>query len=257
MPDPHIVVEERDSICHIRIERPQRRNALTVSMYSALVDTLREADANPAIRAIVLTGTNDIFTGGNDLADFMESPPTGHDSPVFQFLLTLIDADTPLVAVIRGPAIGIGTTMLLHFDLVFCDEAAVFEMPFTKLALCPEGGSSLLLPQLCGLRRASELLLLSERFGAAIAKEVGLVNHVFSGERLEPEALARVERLVSMPPESVRLARRLMREPFRAQVKAAMDREGEQFIARLHSEEAREAFTAFFEKRAPDFSRFT
>lgn len=257
MSDPHILVDQDGQVRRIRISRPDRRNALTISMYSALVAAIREADSDPSVRAILLTGTQDSFTAGNDIGDFMQSPPTGHDSPVFQFLLTLIDARTPLVAAIRGPAIGIGTTMLLHFDLVYCDETALFEMPFTRLALCPEGGSSLLLPQLCGLRQASELLLLSERFGAEDARRLGLVNRVFAVKDFDTEVARQLKRLTSMPPESIRLARRLMREPIREAVRAAMEREGEHFITRLRSDEAREAFTAFMEKRAPDFSKFS
>lgn len=254
MTAPSILVRHDAGVCRIRIARPERRNALTREMYSAMVDAIAAADADPEILAIVFEGTADIFTSGNDIGEFMGAPPTGHDSPVFQFLLALIHAETPLVAAVRGPAIGIGTTMLLHFDLVYADDRAVFEMPFTRLALSPEGGSSMLLPQLCGLRNASELLLLSERFDAERGRELGLVNRVYGAASFEEAFEKQLERLLAMPPESVRVARRLLREPVRDALREAMEREGTHFIERIQSAEAREAFAAFLEKRAPDFA---
>lgn len=251
----HIRVTTADHLCRIRIDRPERKNAFTHEMYRAVVAAMEAAEADPSVRAIVFEGSEEIFTSGNDLQDFMQSPPTGHDAPVFRFLLALIAADKPLVAAIRGPAVGIGTTMLLHCDLVYADERAVFEMPFVKLALCPEGGSSLLLPRMMGLQRASELLLLSERFGAERARELGLVNRVFTREAFTACVEAQLGRLVSMAPQSVRLAKQLMREGLREEIRAAMEKEGTLFIERLGSAEAREAFTAFFEKRKPDFSK--
>jgi enoyl-CoA hydratase/carnithine racemase len=201
----------------------------------------------------VLTGAGDIFTAGNDIHDFMATPPTSEDSPVLQYLVQLVHFPKPIIAAVNGAAIGVGTTMLLHCDLVLAAESARFQLPFTKLALCPEAGSSFLLPRLAGLQKASELLIWGEPFDPVVAKEVGIVNEVLARDQLLARALARVEGLVDLAPEAVRATKALLRQPIRDQLDQAMRREVDTFRARLGSSEALEAFTAFFEKRKPKF----
>jgi enoyl-CoA hydratase/carnithine racemase len=234
--------------------RPAKKNALTVAMYATLAQELADAVSAPAVRALVVTGAGDAFTAGNDLHDFMASPPTSQDSPVLQFLAALVRFPKPIIAAVNGPAVGVGTTMLLHCDLVLAAESARFQLPFVKLGLCPEGGSSLLLPRLAGLQRASELLIWGEPFGAAAALRAGIVNEVLSNDELLPRALSRVESLLELPPEAVAITKALLRQPFLHELEDVMRREAETFGSRLGSAEAAEAFTAFFEKRKPKFS---
>jgi enoyl-CoA hydratase/carnithine racemase len=234
--------------------RPAKKNALTVAMYSVLAEQLADAASQSTVRAVVLTGAGDTFTGGNDIHDFMANPPTSDDSPVLRFLGELVRFPKPILAAVNGPAVGVGTTMLLHCDLVLCADSARFQMPFTKLGLCAEAGSSFLLPRLAGLQKASELLIWGEPFDAAAAERAGIVNQVVTREQLLPAALARVESLHSLPPEAVRATKALLRKPLMDQLEQSMRREAETFRARLASSEALEAFTAFFEKRKPRFS---
>ncbi len=225
-------------------------------MYSEMVEALKTAEADPKSRAIVVTGVGDAFTAGNDLMDFMNTPPAGQDSPVFQLLLTLLDMHTPIIGAVNGVAIGIGTTMLLQFDLVYASPNARFQMPFVNLGLCPEGGSSMMLPMMMGIPKATELLMLGEKFPASQAAEVGIVNAVVDGD-VYAHAMEKAKTIASRSPTSIRITKNLIHGPMRERIKAAMAAEGEHFLERLASDEAREAFAAFFEKRAPDFSSFT
>jgi enoyl-CoA hydratase/carnithine racemase len=233
--------------------RPTKKNALTVAMYAVLAEQLADAASQPVVRAVVLTGAGDAFTAGNDIHDFIATPPTGDDSPVLRFLGELVRFPKPILAAVNGAAIGVGTTMLLHCDLVLASETARFQMPFTKLGLVPEGGSSFLLPRLAGLQKASELLIWGEPFDAAAAERAGIVNEVVAPDELMSRALARVESLRELPPETVRATKALLRDSLREPLGKAMRREAETFRARLSSSEALEAFTAFFEKRKPHF----
>ena len=253
MPD-HVSAETDGHVLHLVLDRPDKKNALTRAMYAALADALEAAAADGSVRAAVLSGRGGVFTGGNDLGDFMVDPPTGPDSPVFRFLRAAVGFPKPLVAAVEGPAIGIGTTILLHCDLAYASPTALFKMPFVDLGLVPEAASSLLLPRLAGQVRASELLLFGEAFEARTALEVGLVNAVV--EDPVAHALERAAVLAGKPPSAVRLTKALLRSDTADAVGATMAREGELFVERLGSPEAEEAFTAFFEKRAPDFSRF-
>lgn len=251
-----ILIHTHGPVRQLVLNRPARRNALTHAMYSALTEALQAADADPAIRVIRLSGSAGHFTGGNDLADFQESPPRDLEAPVFRFLEALRTARKPVVADVRGVAIGIGTTLLLHCDLVYCDATARFQMPFASLGLCPEGGSSLLLPGLAGLREASRLLMLCDLFDAEAARQMGLVNAVLPSDALEAEVIRVVQRLCAQPAASLRLTKSLLRRADDGRLAEQMREEALQFMRRLDSPETAEAFAAFREKRAPDFTGF-
>jgi enoyl-CoA hydratase/carnithine racemase len=233
--------------------RPAKKNALTVAMYAALADELASAASSDAVRAVVITGAGDTFTAGNDINDFVAEPPISDDSHVVRFLKALVSFPKPIVAAVNGAAIGVGTTMLLHCDLVLAASSARFQLPFVKLGLCPEGGSSLLLPRMLGLQRASEVLLWGESFDAAAAHAMGLVNEVVSPGELAKATARRVERLVELPPDAVAAAKQLIRAPLRTELAETMAREANVFRQRLASAEAAEAFAAFLEKRTPRF----
>lgn len=233
----------------LRFARPAKRNAITVAMYEALTAALHAAIADEAVRAVVFLGADGVFTAGNDLKDFMANPPTGEDSAVFRLLQALVDCPKPLVAGVDGPAVGIGTTMLLHCNLVVASDRARFQMPFVKLGLVPEGASSVLLPGRVGMQRASEWLLLGEPFGAQDAYAAGLVNAVVAPAEVDARAMAYAAALADRPPEAVRLAKALLRDPQRAQVHEALAREGAVFIERLQAPEAHAAFMTFFARK--------
>lgn len=251
-----ILVEHKDSVLVLRLNRPEKKNALTHSMYTALVAAFAQADSDPSVRAIYITGSGGAFTSGNDVLDFMMAPPNMEDSPVAQFLKALPQIRKPLVAAVNGLAIGIGTTLMLHCDLAYAAERAEFQMPFVNLGLCPEAGSSLLLPRLMGYTRAAELLLLGERFSAAKALQYGLITAVVPDGELEAVAMAGARRIAAQPPAAVRLTKSLLKRGEAAAVEAAMRIEGQEFQQRLQSPEAAEAFAAFAERRRPDFSKF-
>ncbi|MFL5353521.1 enoyl-CoA hydratase [Archangium sp.] len=233
----------------LTFNRPQKKNAFTGDMYDAAARALLDADQNEAVRVVVLTGAGSTFTAGNDLKDFLEHPPTGETSPVFRYLRALAHLSRPVVAGVDGVAVGIGTTMLLHCDYVVASERAVFSMPFINLGLCPEGASSVLLPRVAGMALASELLLFGDPFDAATALRAGLVNQVVPDASLPEVVQKRAAALAAKPVESLRLTKRLLREPLRATVDEALAREGKEFVQRLGSAEAREAFNAFLSKK--------
>jgi enoyl-CoA hydratase/carnithine racemase len=251
----HVTSEQSGFVRTLTLARPEKRNALTIGMYARLVELLTECSGDAGVRVVLLTGAGGAFTAGNDLHDFMSHPEAGEDSPVLRFLHTLVDFDKPLVAAVPGAAIGVGTTMLLHCDLVLASASARFQLPFVNLALSAEGASSLLLPASCGMARASELLLGGEPFDAARAREAGIVNEMVHDDELLGRAAARAQLLAEKPPQAVLATKRLLRSPVRAALHEAIDREAAEFRARLVSPEAAEAFAAFFEKRKPDFSK--
>ncbi|HTA73023.1 MAG TPA: enoyl-CoA hydratase [Gemmatimonadaceae bacterium] len=226
------------------IDRPDKKNAITAAMYTSLAADLNAARQDDAVGAVLITGAGSTFTAGNDLRDFLEHPPGGEDAPVFRFLFALAEFDKPLVAAVRGPAIGIGTTMLLHCDFVFVSPSARFQMPFIDLGLVPEAASTLLLPSLVGMRRAAQWLMLGEPFNAEIAVSVGLANEIVPDDALLGHAQAIAERLAAKPRQAMRLTKRLLRHD-RADVLAAIRREAELFREALQSNEARAAFQAF------------
>ena len=253
----HILTCKTDQILTVHINRPATKNALTHDMYTALGDALELARNDAGIRCVLIAGSNECFTSGNDLADFAKGLPGDfQDTPVGRFLFLLTSANKPVVAAVNGPAIGIGTTMLLHCDLVFAGDNARFQMPFASLGLCPEGGSSLLLPSWLGRVRAAELLMLGEGFDADKASSLGLINRVCEPHETESLALEACRQLAAQPPAAIRATKELINRPVREQLRETLLTEGEAFDERLKSPEAAEAFRAFMEKRKPDYSSF-
>jgi enoyl-CoA hydratase/carnithine racemase len=250
-----------NGVATIEIARPEKKNALTVAMYEAMAEALHAAQAEPTVRAVLITGQPGIFTSGNDIDDFMKRAPSGGadnpESPVFQFMHALHGCEKPVVAAVTGAAIGIGTTLLLHCDFVYVSDEARLAMPFVSLGLVPEFASSLIVPRLLGHVRAAEKLLLGEPFTAADAVECGIANAVLPAAEVVNHARRVAERFNLLPPGSVRETKKLMRSHDGAQVAAAIRSEALVFGARLQSPEAREAFMAFFQKRKPDFSQFS
>ena len=240
----------------LTFNRPAKKNAITAAMYQSLADAIRGAEADPSVRAIVIEGQPEIFTAGNDLDDFLNAPPHGDASPVFQFLQAISTAAKPLIAAVRGPAVGVGTTLLLHCDLVYAGRSARFSLPFAQLGLCPEAASSLLLPMMVGYHHAAAKLLLGEAFGADEALAMGFVNQVLDDDAVVAHARAQAGKLAALPASAVRATKRLMKGDLTDAVASRMQLEGTQFRAMLAAPEAREAFKAFFEKRSPDFRQF-
>jgi enoyl-CoA hydratase/carnithine racemase len=245
-----------NGVAVIEIARPEKKNALTQAMYTAMREALLAADADATIRAVLITGQPGIFTSGNDLEDFMQRPPQGEDSPVFQFMKALADCGKPVVAAVTGGAIGIGTTMLLHCDLVYVSDEARLAMPFVTLGLVPEYAASLLIPQRVGRAKATELLLLGEPFNGEAAVEMGIANAVLPASEVVNHARRMAERFNALPPGAVRESKALMRRGQKALVDETIEVEAGVFGKRLRSPEAMEAFQAFFQKRKPDFSKF-
>lgn len=252
----HILTETKDRIARIEIDRADKKNALTAGMYQALADALAAAEADREVRAILIHGKADCFTAGNDLKDFLERPPHGEDSPVFRFLARISTAQKPIVAAVGGPAVGVGTTMLLHCDLVYAATNARFQVPFVPLGLVPEAASSLLLPMVAGYQRAAEMLLLGRPFGVEKAFAAGIVTEVVAAGELLAHAREAAAELAALPPSSVRMTKALMKSHHATATGEAMRAEGERFRAQLSSAEAKEAMSAFFDKRKPDFSKF-
>jgi enoyl-CoA hydratase/carnithine racemase len=243
-------------VATIEIARPDKKNAITGDMYRAMGAALRAANEDAGVRAVLITGQPGIFTAGNDLEDFMQRRGEG-DPPAFDFMKALIGCDKPVVAAVTGPAIGIGTTLLLHCDLVYVSDEARLAMPFTSLGLVPEFASSLVLPRLIGHARAAEKLLLGDPFGAAEAVEIGIANAVLPANEVVNHARRIAERFNGLPPAAVRETKKLLRRATTPDVTAAIQAEGDVFRERLSSPEAKEAFSAFFQKRKPDFSQFS
>ena len=251
-----IETEIQEHILRIKINRPEKKNALTRTMYAAMADALALVDDEDDIRAVFLHGTEDCFTAGNDLKDFQAFRQDGNNKDVSNFLSAISHAKKPLVAAVGGVAVGVGTTMLLHCDLVYAGESAKFILPFASLGLCPEAASSFLLPRLIGHQRASELLLLGEPFSAARAHDIGLVNAVYPDSELIDKAFTRIQKLAQQPPASLRITKALLKDSISEYIAQAMAEERKHFSERLVSGECDEAFTAFFERRKPDFSSF-
>jgi len=244
-----------DGVCHIELARPEKKNALTAAMYRTLADALTTAEADPAVRVILISGAGGNFTAGNDLADFLETPPMEQDAPVFRFIKGFANLQKPFVAAVEGVAIGVGTTMLLHCDLAYAGSSARFALPFANLGLTPEAASSLLLPLCAGHARAAEMLMLGEVFSAQAALDAGIVNAVLPDGKVLDHAFERCRKLTVQPAESLRLTKLLMKRAQQALINETMNVEAEVFKQRLVSPDAKEAFAAFFEKRRPDFSK--
>lgn len=253
----HIHLERDQGLLTLRMDREDKKNALTRAMYGALADALDAADEDRSVRAVLITGSETCFTSGNDVADFIQAPPSGLDSEVFRFMKALFDFSKPVVAAVSGPAVGIGTTLLLHCDLVYVARDAKLKMPFVNLGLCPEYGSSLILPRLLGHARAAELLLLGEAFTGEQAAAWGIANEALAdGAATLARAREMAQRFEQLAPSAVAVSKRLMREPGREELRRVIMEEGELFGQRLRTPEAIEALSAFMQRRKPDFSKF-
>lgn len=252
-----ILTSNNAGILTIEFNRPDKKNAITAAMYQSMADALRDAETDDAVRAILFVGKPEIFTAGNDLADFMANPPSTETSPVFQFLQQISQASKPMVAAVSGAAVGVGTTMLMHCDLVYATDNAKFSMPFAQLGLCPEAASSLLLPQIAGYQRAAEKLLLGEAFLAQEACDMGLVNRILPADQLLEFARQQAAKLAALPASSIRATKRLMKSHQQGAIADKIAEEGQHFRAMLSAPEAKEAISAFLEKRKPDFTQFS
>jgi len=253
----HIDITIKDGILSIVMNRPEKKNALTLDMYTSMAHAMRGAENDPNVRVILFTGAGGNFTSGNDLGDFMMNPPVGEDSPVWLFLSALLEAKKPLVAGVTGVAVGIGTTMLLHCDLAYAGESARFLLPFINLGLVPEAGSSFLLPRILGHPKAAELLMLGDVFGAGHAYEMGFINQVAADDEVIALAQAKAAHLAAKPPAALRLTKAMLKEGHADALAATIRKESGLFIERLSSPEAAEALQAFMERRPPDFSKFS
>jgi enoyl-CoA hydratase/carnithine racemase len=251
-----VLINKANGILTITFNRPDKKNAITAAMYQTMADALKDAENDAGVRAILFTGEQEIFTAGNDLDDFLKNPPQSINSPVYQFIQNLSHATKPVIAAVSGLAVGIGTTLLLHCDFVYAADNAKFSMPFAKLGLCPEFASSLLLPQIAGYQRAAEKLMLGEAFSAQEACAMGFVNKVLPPAEVLAFAQAQAAKLVALPTSSLQATKRLMKGKQVAAIEAKIEEESVLFSEMLLSKEAKEAFTAFFEKRKPDFTKF-
>jgi enoyl-CoA hydratase/carnithine racemase len=251
----HIKVSEQGSITTLLFDRLDRKNAITADMYAALADALNQAKDSTTTRVVVIRGHEEVFTAGNDLGDFLNNPPHGDNSPVFRFLQAISTFPKPIIAAVSGAAVGVGTTLLMHCDVVYASDSAKFSMPFSSLGLCPEAASSLLFPQLVGLQQASEKLLFGEAFDAQEAHAIGLVNKVLPAAQLFEFAQQRAQALAQRPLSSLMITKQLIRAPQAATIAATMQTEGGHFRRMLTEPAAREAFMAFMQKRSPDFSK--
>ena len=250
-----IVTERSGSILSIQFNRPEKKNALTMSMYDTVAELLNAAAKDDGIRVVLVHGAGDSFSAGNDLGDFLKNPPKGYDSPQGHFIDALNSFDKPLIAAVHGAAIGSGTTMLTFCDFVYASEHTTFQMPFVNLALVPELGTSYSLPAQIGYIAAAELILLGLPFDARRAAELGLVTRIVLEADLLPTAFETAQRLAQQPAGAVQASKRLMKRFSREQTAAAARLEVEEYVSRLQSADAKEALNAFFDKRKADFSQ--
>jgi enoyl-CoA hydratase/carnithine racemase len=245
-----IQLERERGLLTLRLNRTDKKNALTRAMYSRLAEALKQADGDPEIHAVLITGSAECFTAGNDIADFLEQPPSNLDSPVFHFMFSLFECRKPVIAAVAGAAVGIGTTMLLHCDLVYVSRDARLRMPFVNLGLCPEFGSSLILPRLLGHAKAAELLLLGEGFSGEQAAAWGIATEALgSGEAALAKAREMALRFESLSLEAVRVSKQLMKAPDRELIRKVIEEEGALFTQRLRSPEAIAELSRFINKR--------
>lgn len=258
----HAVLSSRDAsgVLTLRLNRPEKKNALTQAMYADLADAIHAAAGDPATRVLVLAGGPEAFTAGNDLVDFMNMAAKGGgggDSAVIRFMNALATFPKPAIAAVNGLAIGIGVTLLLHCDLIYAGHNARFTLPFVNIGIVPEYAATYLMPRLMGHARAMELVMFGEPFTATHALECGLVNEVLADEEVEARALERARKLAQQPPNALRTAKRLMKRWTDSTVAAAIPLESFHFVPMLSMPEAQEAIGAFLAKRKPDFSRFS
>lgn len=241
-------ISHKDKVLDIYLNRPQKKNALNLAMYQGLTQALLEAKNNPDISVIYIHGSDSCFTSGNDIQDFLTMPITDEDHPIVNFLFTLAHCKKPIVAAVAGPAIGIGTTLLLHCDLIFAAPNAMFQLPFIHLGLCPEAGSSLLLPRMMGHPKAAELLLLGEPFSAEQAQTLGIINDICDGDTLFEKTQTVISKLTSKPVESLQLTKGLLKKPDKRQLNDTIRLELEHIMQCLSSPQAKAAFEQFLKK---------
>ena len=251
-----ILVSRADRVLRIQINRPERKNALTGAMYDMMREAISASNEDTEVRVLLIHGVSGCFTAGNDLTDFQDLARMLRERPAMKFLDAISTAVKPIVIATEGPAVGIGTTMLLHADLAYAAESTRFQLPFASLGLCPEGTSSMALERMAGHVRAAELLMLGEPFDAQYAKSIGLVNAVVADADLMTVAEAKAARLAQQPAAAIRATKALMRKWSASRVAEVLTAESEMFSERLSSPEFAEAAKAFFEKRKPDFSPF-
>lgn len=245
-----ILTEKKNGILQIIIHRPEKMNAINLEMYGAMTEALLKGDSDPEVKVMILRGSGGNFTSGNDLKDFQEHPLDDQNNPAFQFIVTLPRIKKPLIAMVEGMAVGIGTTMLLHCDLVYASEQAKLHLPFINLGLCPEAASSYLLPKMAGHQVASELLMLGEPFKAEKAVQAGIVNEVFPQEVLEVKVMEKASVLAKKPAQALKITKSLLKKQGQAFIQQTMVDEIGHFMALLKSEEAKAAFQAFFKQHA-------
>jgi enoyl-CoA hydratase/carnithine racemase len=250
-----IITERTESILRIELNRPTKRNAMTSAMYVALAGIFDGAAKDEQTRVVIWHGAGDSFCAGNDIEDFLKNPPGPGESPQARLMEALLNFDKPVVAAVHGAAIGGGTTMLTHCDFIYAGESTKFQMPFINLAVVPEFGSSCSVPARIGHVRAAELILLGIPYDARRAAELGLVTQVVSDKDVLARATETAGRLAAKPAGAMQASKRLMKQPFREQIRAAMKAENQEFSAQVRSEDAKEALTAFLEKRKPDFTK--
>lgn len=257
-----ILTRAEDGIFHIQLNRPEKKNALTQAMYQGIAMAVQEAEQDDSIRVIHITGTDDCFCAGNDVLDFKsvkEKADAGESRAPegLNMIGVMMEAKKPIVASVTGYAIGIGVTLLLHCDLVYAAASAIFRLPFVNLGLCPEAGSSYLIPRISGYQRAAELILLGDKFDAQTAREAGIVNAVYPDDELAAAVAAKARQLAQQPPASMRISKALLKRGYANAVHEAMGAESQQLVPLLVAPEAVEAFAAFAQRREPDFSQFT
>lgn len=250
-----IITERSGSILRVEFNRPAKKNAMTSSMYIAMADLLNSAAKDDHVRVVLWHGAGDSFCAGNDVEDFLKNPPGPGESPQALLIKALITFEKPIVAAVHGAAVGGGTTMLTHCDFVYAGESAKFQMPFINLGLVPEFGSSYSVPARIGYLRAAELILLGLPFDATRAAELGLVTRIVPDQKLLATATETAQKLAEKPAGALRACKRLLKRSSREEVEQAAKVESEEFASRLHSADTKEAFTAFLEKRPPDFTR--
>ena len=252
-----IITERSASMLRVELNRPAKKNAMTSSMYVTLADVFNDAVKDEQVRVVLWHGAGDSFCAGNDIEDFLKNPPGPGNFPQARLMKALADFDKPLIVAVQGAAIGGGTTMLTHCDFVYAGESAKFQMPFVNLALVPEFGSSFSIPARIGHIRAAELILLGLPFDARKAADLGLVTQVVSDQNLLATASETARKLAAKPAGALQASKKLMKQSFSEQIKAAMQAENGEYSARVRSEDAKEAFAAFLQKRPPNFNRTT
>ena len=252
-----VKTELAERVLSVRFNRADKKNALTMAMYTAAAVAIENAVNDAQVRVLLLAGAPGAFSAGNDMQDFLQNPPTiGGDNPVLRFMKALANFPKPVISAVNGVAVGIGSTLLLHSDLVYAGEGARFQFPFVNIGICPEYASTYLLPRFMGPVRAAELTLFGEMFSAQMARDYGLVNAVLPDANLEAHALERARKLAQQPPNALRVTKRLLRSWTSETVVEAIKIEADHFIPMLKQAEALEAMSAFVQKRKPDFSKF-